>query len=104
MRFQSYLLTQFKRNAEVLIWCTALILLYLMPEGGGHFTLCPIGALGFTWCPGCGIGHAIHHILHLEFAEAMRHHFLGLFAVLVIGHRIFSLLMLKHKHKLHYHG
>lgn len=93
-----------RRNAEVVIWITALIALYFMPETTGHFTFCPLGAMGMTWCPGCGVGHAIHHVLHLEFIEAMEHHYLGLFAVLVIVYRIFQLTILDQKLKLDYHG
>ena len=50
---------------ELFFWITALILLGtadLHDQGGAaHFTLCPLASMGFTWCPGCGIGRAIAH-------------------------------------------
>jgi hypothetical protein len=88
------------RRLEVSFWILALAGLYFMPGGEGHFTLCPIGALGFTWCPGCGLGHALHDMLHGNFVEAFRHHYLVLFAFFIILYRIFQLTILNHKFKL----
>ncbi len=93
-----------RKNFEAIVWTMALIGLYFMPANAGHFTLCPLGAMGISWCPGCGIGHAIHHVLHLQFAEALEHHFLGIFAVMIILYRILQLTIINQKLKLDFHG
>lgn len=90
------------KRLELVFWLLALAGLYFMPGGESHFTLCPIGALGFTWCPGCGLGHALHDLLHGNILEAFRHHYLVLFAFVVIVYRIIQLTTLNHKFKLTY--
>ena len=76
---------------ETGFWLIALILLFFLPEGEGHYSLCPLNALGFLWCPGCGIGHALHHAMHFQFIESFKAHFFGLPALGIICFRIFSL-------------
>lgn len=95
-RLKSYI----GEHIELLIWTAALIGLYFMPDTGGHFTLCPVGAMGFDWCPGCGLGHALHDLLHGNFTEAFRHHYLVLFTFIIILYRIFQLTVLNQKFKL----
>ncbi|MGB0177926.1 MAG: DUF2752 domain-containing protein [Owenweeksia sp.] len=81
-----------KDHLELLVWLSALPVLYFMPVEGDHISLCVFNALGFTWCPGCGIGHSIHYYLHFDFARGWNEHWLGAFAVLMIIYRIFQLL------------
>lgn len=88
------------RQLEVVFWFIALVWLYFLPDTGGHFTLCPIAAMGFTWCPGCGLGHAMHDLLHGNIAEAFRHHYLVLFAFFTILFRMFKLIILNRKFEL----
>ncbi|WP_415751072.1 DUF2752 domain-containing protein [Chitinophaga sp. LS1] len=90
-------------NKELIIWPVALILLYWMnPAADGNFSLCPFKWLGFTWCPGCGLGHGIHYLLHGDWKNAIHHHVLSPFAVAVLLHRTFQLgrsqLRLKNHH------
>jgi hypothetical protein len=51
--------------------------------------------LGFEYCPGCGIGHAIHYALRLQFEPSVEAHFLGIPSVIailyLIIHPFFSL-------------
>ena len=77
---------------EITFWSFALLWLAFLPMGEGHFTLCPIGALGFTWCPGCGLGHAIHELFHGNWAASWQHHPFALPAVLILLHRIYTLI------------
>lgn len=93
-----------KANIELLLWLLALPALYFMPEEAGHFTLCPLGAMGVSWCPGCGLGHAIHYLLHLQWEQSLHHHYLGPFALALIVYRIFRILIHNFKIKQPHHG
>ena len=90
-------ISHFKRiNPELFIWPIALIGLWISSfYQESQFSLCPLYNLGFENCPGCGIGRSIGHLLHGEIAISWRHHPLGVFAVLVILHRIYQ-LTIKH--------
>lgn len=78
---------------EALIWLGGLGLLAFMPADlSVHYTLCPLAQLGFSFCPGCGLGHAIAHVFQGNFAGAFSSHPLGLFAVGCLGFRCFHLL------------
>ncbi|MCZ4224077.1 DUF2752 domain-containing protein [Pedobacter rhodius] len=81
---------------ELFFWVTALVLLANTNTHAHHFTLCPLANLGFAdWCPGCGLGRSISHILHGEFAESFSEHWLGFPALLIIVHRIVTLIKYK---------
>ncbi|MBZ4190070.1 DUF2752 domain-containing protein [Niabella beijingensis] len=67
---------------ESITWGAALILLFFM-NTESTFSLCPFNALGI-WCPGCGIGHSIHHTLHLDLITAWQEHKLGIPATAVL--------------------
>lgn len=77
---------------ELLVWTTGLLLLAFMNPGSSeHFSLCLFNRLGFTSCPGCGIGHAISWLFHGNLNESWRAHPLGIVAVPVLLHRIYFL-------------
>lgn len=83
-------------NLEMLFWLAALVLLACNNNHTHHFTLCPLANLGFeNWCPGCGLGRSISHLLHGEFAESFKAHWFGLPALLLIFHRMYTII--KHK-------
>ncbi|SFA43539.1 Protein of unknown function [Pedobacter suwonensis] len=85
---------------ELFFWLTALILLATADGHQHHFTLCPLANLGFEdWCPGCGIGRSISHILHGEFTESFSEHWFGFPALLIIIYRICTLIRNKKKFK-----
>lgn len=62
-----------------------------------HFSFCLFNRLGFTWCPGCGIGHSISYLLHGDVIKSFQTHMLGTFALLVIVYRILQLIKNKFK-------
>lgn len=80
------------KHLECLLWLLAILLLYFMPVNKPAPSLCIFSLLGFGNCPGCGIGHAIHFALRLQFATSLYHHPLGIFAVIVIFRRIIQLI------------
>lgn len=81
---------------ELIFWITALVLLAIaepIPHGHiHHFTLCPLANMGIEWCPGCGIGRSITQLLHGNIRESLAHHWFGIPALLIIGHRIIELM------------
>lgn len=79
-------------NIELLVWPLALGALYLMDPHGGGPSLCPLKWLDLRWCPGCGLGHAIHYLLHGNWNASWKSHPLGLFALGVLAYRTFNLL------------
>lgn len=84
-----------KQYAELMIWSTALTLLFLIhPESSGS-SLCVFRYIGFASCPGCGLGHSIHYAMHFEFLQSIHAHLFGIPAVLIILHRIIQLSISK---------
>lgn len=81
-----------KQQAELLCWITALIVLFFLPEEKPETSLCVFTWLGLGHCPGCGIGHAIHYALHVNFRAAFHHHVMGIPGVIIIFIRIKQLL------------
>lgn len=81
---------------ELGVWITALILLGMadLHDHGdaAHFTLCPLAGMGFSWCPGCGIGRAIAHLLQGDFSASLEQHWFGVPALLILGSRIVGLI------------
>lgn len=77
---------------ELLFFCGALVCLFFLDDKQPHVSLCPLAAIDFKYCPGCGLGHAIHYLLHLKFQQSWDAHPLGFFAVPVIIYRIYCLI------------
>ncbi|MDL5049310.1 DUF2752 domain-containing protein [Oscillatoria amoena NRMC-F 0135] len=78
--------------AEAVTWTVALVALaFYQPDQSRHFTLCPLSAIGFDFCPGCGLGHSIAWLFKGAFVQSWQAHPLGLFAVIVLTYRIISL-------------
>ncbi|QTV06302.1 DUF2752 domain-containing protein [Faecalibacter bovis] len=71
-----------KRNKNILIKICSILLLggalifYFYQnnpsDNNSFFLRCPSNFLFNIDCPGCGTQRAIHHLLHLEIAEAFR--------------------------------
>jgi hypothetical protein len=86
----------FRQYFELAFWVAALFALALSdPNLPGQYSLCPFRLIGITWCPGCGIGHAIAYLLHGEMQHSLKAHWLGIPALLIIVYRIFILLRRK---------
>ncbi len=79
-------------NIELIFWIGGLTYLAFMNPSETHFSLCPIKNLGFSFCPGCGLGHSISYLFHGQVAKSFHHHPLGIFALVVILRRIFQLI------------
>jgi hypothetical protein len=78
--------------AEALLWTGAILALYVLdPAAPGRVDLCLFHRLGLGFCPGCGLGGSIHHLLHGDLAGSWRLHPLGVPALLIIGARAISL-------------
>ncbi|MGV3684167.1 MAG: DUF2752 domain-containing protein [Daejeonella sp.] len=78
---------------ELIIWSGALIFFGLSyPQRVHHFTLCPLENLGFSWCPGCGLGRSVSYLLHGEFSLSFKQHWFGIPAFGILICRILQLL------------
>jgi len=78
-------------NLEAVIWITGLTFLAFNNPANHHFSICPIKNLGFSFCPGCGLGESISYLFRLEFLESFYSHPLGPFAFIILMHRIYFL-------------
>ena len=77
---------------EAAIWAAGLVALACTgPNAEGLFGLCLFKAMGFSFCPGCGLGHAVAHLFRGDFMLSFQAHPLGVFAVGMLGHRIVTL-------------
>lgn len=77
-------------SAEAFFWATALVWLAVTAEADG-FSFCVLRNLGFTYCPGCGIGHAIGWALRGQWSASVAAHPLGIPAAGILLHRIITL-------------
>lgn len=80
-----------KQNFELLFWAAALISLAFTDPTQTHFILCPLRLMGFTWCPGCGLGHAIAFLFKGQLAASWHAHWLGVPALGILLYRIYTL-------------
>jgi hypothetical protein len=84
---------------ELLLWIFGLILLAAADLrhdlSGHHMTLCPLANLGFNWCPGCGLGRSIAHLLHGNVVASWNFHWFGLPALVIICYRVYTLMKLE---------
>lgn len=79
-------------NFEAVIWIGGLVLIYFLGDSSNYFTFCPFNNLGIKFCPGCGLGRSVSELLHLNFKQSFQIHPLGLFALIVLLHRIVFLI------------
>ncbi len=78
---------------EGFIWISALFYLaFFVNPFETHFTICPLANAGFEHCPGCGLGNSISLFFHGYFVESWNTHVLGIPAILIIIHRIYSII------------
>ena len=73
---------------EQVVWTIALILLFFMDVSSEGTALCVFKGAGFNSCFGCGLGHAIHNVLHLDFIQSLNEHILGIPATIGILYTI----------------
>jgi hypothetical protein len=72
------------KYGEQIIWTLVLLFLFFLDTSDKRFSFCLFKLIGFKSCFGCGIGHAIHYVLHLQFQQSFREHILGLPATIGI--------------------
>lgn len=84
-------------NIEGFIWLFALISLALTFDTGEHYSFCMFHNLGFKYCPGCGVGHAISFFFHGEFARSISTHPFGIVAIIILSHRIITIFTQSNK-------
>ncbi|MBK7630716.1 MAG: DUF2752 domain-containing protein [Ignavibacteriales bacterium] len=78
---------------EGFIWISTLLYLgFFVNPNAVHFTICPLSNLGFEHCPGCGLGNSIALIFRGQFSQSFDNHFLGIPALLIILHRIYTIM------------
>ena len=80
---------------ELVIWISALFLLATASphtdKDALHLSLCPLANMGFSWCPGCGLGRAITLLFHGDLRDSFSMHWFGIPALGMISYRIFVL-------------
>jgi len=86
-----YVLKFIKHNFELIFWVAALTALAFSDPTQTHFVLCPLKRMGFTWCPGCGIGHAISYLFKGDISESFHAHWFGIPVLAVLLWRIYTL-------------
>lgn len=70
---------------EAVFWIVGLAAMATMnPEATHLFSLCPLDAIGVSFCPGCGLGHAIAYLARGHLVESVQAHPLGIPAVLIL--------------------
>lgn len=72
------------------IWIILLVLLaggiyyFFNPSSSALFPKCPFLVTTGLKCPGCGSQRAIHSLLHLDVAEAMKYNLLLVFSLPIV--------------------
>ncbi|SDM25307.1 Protein of unknown function [Daejeonella rubra] len=82
-----------KLPVELIVWLGALLFLtFTETSGSSHSSLCPLDNLGFSWCPGCGLGRSIRYMLHGDPVLSFGQHWFGIPALMILIYRIMQLL------------
>ena len=87
------------RSREAFVWIIGLTMMATMDPVHSHASLCPLSALGISWCPGCGLGHSIAWLFRAELLKSFQTHMLGIPAVLIILYRVFQIIKTTLKEK-----
>lgn len=82
-----------RQAVEAAVWTSGLGLMALAdPTREALLEVCLLKLAGFTWCPGCGLGHAVGFLARGEIAAAMASHPLVIPVVAVLLVRIVTLV------------
>lgn len=87
-----YLTLYLWHKKEALIWIAALLILAISSPAVHHYTLCPLDNLGFSYCPGCGLGRSIGYFFRLDIVSSFLAHPLGIPAVFLLIYRSVNIL------------
>lgn len=83
----------FKNYFEITVFSLGLLLLALMnPETTTGPGLCLLENLGFSYCPGDGLGHSISYTFRGDLSNALQSNVLGPPAIFILGGRILLLI------------
>jgi hypothetical protein len=78
---------------ELSVWIAGLLFLAAInPASESHYTLCVFKWAGFSFCPGCGLGHSVSWLFHGDIQQSFKAHPLGTVALVVLLFRIFTLI------------
>jgi hypothetical protein len=78
---------------EPFIWILAFVYLAIIdPTVTTAFSICPLHALGFQHCPGCGLGRSISFLLHGDIIGSFETHILGIPATIILILRVFTVV------------
>lgn len=78
-------------SIEGYLWISALMLLAMVNVESNHFSICPLNNLGIDFCPGCGLGRSVHHLLNFNLYKSFNAHPLGSAALLILLSRVILL-------------
>lgn len=78
-------------TSEIVLWSAGLFVLYFLGSSGTEGTVCLFAGLGLERCWGCGLGHAVHDAMHLQFTHSVAHHPFGIPVLIILLYRIFQL-------------
>ncbi|MCW3462502.1 DUF2752 domain-containing protein [Chitinophaga nivalis] len=76
-----------KTDIELPAWLTGLVWLYCKTPDNNAISLCIFKAAGLPFCPGCGLGHGIHHFLHGHWALAFHYHWFAPLVTCILIYR-----------------
>lgn len=83
----------FKNYFEAAVFSTGLLLMAFMnPESTIGPDLCLFEQLGFSFCPGDGLGHSIAYTFRGDIYKALQANIIGPFSIIILGLRIGYLL------------
>lgn len=83
----------FNKHFEWVALTLGLILMAAMnPYVDNGSSWCLLETIGFTYCPGDGLGHSIAYIVRGDYLRAVEANMVGPLAVLVISSRVLYLL------------
>jgi hypothetical protein len=68
---------------QAFVWTVVLTCLFFL-DASSDYSFCLFRLVGIDSCPGCGIGHAIHYVLHLDLEKSMEANFMGIPATAAI--------------------
>jgi len=82
-----------KLYLEVFIWIGALVWLALSSSDfSGHSEVCPFRGLGWSFCPGCGLGRSIILLFKGDIGGSFSMHPMGIPAVGILLLRIVTVV------------
>lgn len=81
----------FKKHIEWFAFLSGLLLMGSMDPYAQGIDFCLFDAVGFSFCPGEGLGHSIAFLFRGEFINSLQANLMGPFAVVVLSVRIFSI-------------